>query len=151
MVVGRVAGEGLAAREGNSDLGLGFAGREDLLDTVDVGGIHDGGHVEIGQIVPALESNFSKHTGVSRGALGDGEVVALPALGDGDLGLAIAFDLDGVDSLEPRVGSEDDGLGGRVLVHESDGVGCAGQAGGSSDQSGKLSSELHLGCEVRVF
>lgn len=145
VVVGSVAGEVGAAGDGGLDLGLELADGEDLLDAVDVGGVDDGRDIKVGQIVPALEGDLAKHTGVVGGALGDGEVVALPALGDGDHLLSIAVDLDGVDRGEAGVGSEDDGLGGGVLVPESDGVGCAGQAGSSSDKSGKVGSETHLG------
>lgn len=145
MVVGSVAGEVGAARDGGLGLGQELADGEDLLDTVDVGGIDDGRDIKVSQVVPALEGDLSKHTGVVGGALGYGEVVALPALGHGDHLLAIAVDLDGLNGREAGVGSEDDSLGVGVLVLESDGVGCADQAGSSSNNSGKVGSETHLG------
>lgn len=142
-VVGVVAQEVVAAGGG----GLG-GGRVHELDAVHVVGVDDGGDVEVGQVVPAVEGDLAEHAGGVLGAVRDGVPVADPGLGEVDGGGALGGDLDRVDGGEAGVGDEVDGAVGVVEGLEGDGVG--GDGDGRAEE-GEKAGELHLeGC-VLVF
>jgi hypothetical protein len=93
---------------------------EDLLDTVDVGGVDNGGDVEVGGAGVAVEAQFSEHAWDVCGSLGDGVEVADPACGEGLVVGLVAFDGERLDCWEAFLSSEVDGSLGGVLVDKVD-------------------------------
>lgn len=57
MVVDLGTGEHRAAGDGHLFLGVLLADWVQLLDALEVGGVHDRGHIEVREAVPALEGN----------------------------------------------------------------------------------------------
>lgn len=114
------------------------------MNTGNVGGIDDGGDVEVGDVVPTLESNLAQHALSVAGVRTLGEPVTNPSSRESD-GLGVSTgNLDRADLGVTSAGSEDDLTAGAVLADESNSVGGANNRAGGSNESGDLGEELHL-------
>lgn len=121
-----------------------------LLDVVVVGRVDNGGDIEVGQAAPATEGDLAEHARGALGTLLNGVVVTNVAIREGDSGVLLAVDSDGVDLSVASARGEDDGAGDIVKGPESDSVG--GNSGGGGGHGQESGSELHFEvvsfCEV---
>lgn len=123
-----VAGEHLTTRHGPR-----LCGRPHLLDVVVVLGVNNGRDVKVVQLVPAREGNLAKHAWDVVLAVLDGVEVADPSIREGNSGVLLAVDLDGLHSRLTSVASEVDSTLNGVEGPEGD---CGGLGDSrSGDQS----------------
>lgn len=135
--VGVVAGEVLAARHGT-----GLVDGPHLLDVAVVRGVDDGGDVEEGQAAKAAKGNLAEHAGLVLLALLDGVEVAAVDIGEGDGGVLLVADSDGLSLGRTRAGREVDGTLNVVEGPEGDGSGV--DSGGRGSEAEESLGEMHF-------
>jgi len=137
LVVCIGTGEGLAARDG-----LVAVLWHNHLDPVDIAGIDDSRHVEVGLLSKPVEANFSEHARLILGSLRNRVPVANPSSRKGGFSCTQSWDDEWHNFLERSLRGEDDGSLSVVLVDEVDRVGS--NEGGKRSSCEEGSGELHF-------
>lgn len=140
QVVGVVAGEGVAARDG----GVGGFSRVHEHDVVGVGGVDNGGHVKVGRTAPALEVDLGEHAGDVRVAGSDSVGVANEASREVDGDGGTSSDGDRVHGRDALAGGDVDGAVNAVGGDKGEGV-LGLSSGGKSQSGGDVAEREHFG------
>lgn len=140
QVVGVVAGEGVAARDG----GVGGISGVHQHDVVGVGRVDNGRDIEVGRAAPALEVDLSEHAGYVLLAGLDSVGVANEASSEVDSNGGTGSDGDGVHALDALAGGDVDGAVNVVGRDKGESV-LGLSSGGESQSSGDVAEREHVG------